>query len=92
MGVVRNPAEISRWMREQVGKELGVPADSLDPTESFESYGLDSITGFTLTCDLAEWLNVDLRAELLWEYPTIARLAEHLGQNLSSESSPSGVA
>jgi acyl carrier protein len=67
-------------MQERVGEELGVQADVVDPTQSFESYGLDSITGFTLTCDLADWLHADLPAELLWEYPSIEQLAQHLGE------------
>lgn len=59
---------------------LNVAGESLDPTEPFTSYGLDSIAAFTLTLDLADWLERDLPASLLWEYPTIAEMAEFLGE------------
>jgi acyl carrier protein len=67
-------------MPEHVARELGVPLGSVELTRAFPSYGLSSITGFTLTCDLSEWLNVDLPADLLWDYPTITELAEHLSE------------
>ena len=77
---VRSSAEIQRWMQEAIGDELNVAGESLDPTEPFTSYGLDSIAAFTLTLDLADWLERDLPASLLWEYPTIAEMAEFLGE------------
>ncbi len=77
---VRSSAEIQRWMQETIGGELNVAGESLDPTEPFTSYGLDSIAAFTLTLDLADWLERDLPASLLWEYPTIAEMAEFLGE------------
>ena len=76
----RGSAEIQRWMQEAIGDELNVAGESLDPTEPFTSYGLDSIAAFTLTLALADWLERDLPASLLWEYPTIAELAEFLGE------------
>ena len=72
-------AAIQRFMQERVGAALEVEADSLDPTEPVSSYGLDSIASFTLTLELAEFLNRDLPASLFWEFPTIAELAQELG-------------
>lgn len=77
---IRGPAEIQRWMKETIGDALNVAGKSLDPTVPFTSYGLDSIAAFTLTLELADWLERDLPASLLWEYPTIAELAEFLGE------------
>ncbi len=79
-GDTRGPAEIQRWMQDNIASVLKVPAESLDPAEPIMSYGLDSIAAFTLTLDLSEWLQRDLEASLLWEYPTIAELAKVLGE------------
>ncbi len=79
-GETRGPAEIQRWMQENIASALKVSAESLDPAEQIMSYGLDSIAAFTLTLDLSEWLQRDLEASLLWEYPTIAELARFLGE------------
>ena len=72
--------EITRWMQAAVAASLHVPAESIDPTQPFTSYGLDSIAAFTLTVELAEWLDRDLPASLFWEFTTIAEIAEHLGK------------
>ncbi len=79
-GGSRSPAEIQRWMQHNIGTALDIAGDSLDPTEPFTSYGLDSIAGFTLTLELADWLERDLPATLLWDFPTISELAQHLGE------------
>ena len=76
----RSPAEIQRWMQNNIGDALNVAGESLDPNESITSYGLDSIAAFTLTLDLSEWLDRDLPASMLWEFPTIAELAQYLGE------------
>lgn len=76
-----NPAQIQRWMLDRVARDLNVAEESLDPTAPFTSYGLDSIAAFTLTLELAEWLDRDLPASLFWEYPSIAELAQALAEN-----------
>jgi len=76
----RGPAEIQRWMQDKIADALNVTGESLDATEPITSYGLDSIAAFTLTLDLSEWLERDLQASLLWEFPTIAELARYLGE------------
>jgi len=76
----RSSAEIQRWIQDNIAEILNVASNSLDPTEPFTSYGLDSIAGFTLTLDLADWLERDLPASLFWEYQTIAELAQYLGK------------
>ena len=76
----RGAAEIQRWIQDKIGAALNVTGESLDPTEPITSYGLDSIAAFTLTLDLSEWLERDLQASLLWEFPTIAELARYLGE------------
>ncbi len=71
-------------MQDHIGEALKVPGESLDPSEPITSYGLDSIAAFTLTLALAECLERDLPASLLWEYPTIAELAQYLGEEEKS--------
>lgn len=70
--------QIENWMRQKIAAELKVASDEIGVTQPLSALGLDSITVFTLTGDLAEWLDCDLRATLLWEYPMIAELAQYL--------------
>jgi acyl carrier protein len=74
-------AGIQRWLQVRIGDALKVAGETVDPTQPINSYGLDSIAGFTLTLELAEWLERDLPASLLWEYPTILELAQFLSED-----------
>jgi acyl carrier protein len=65
-------------MKEKLAGELQVEPQSIDASQPFTAYGVDSIAVFTMTGDLAEWLDRDLPATLLWEYPTIEELSRHL--------------
>ena len=73
-------AIIQRFMQDRIGIALGVDGKSLDPAAPVTSYGLDSIASFTLTLELAEFLGRDLPASLIWEFPSIADLAQELGE------------
>jgi acyl carrier protein len=73
--------EIRNWIKTKLAAELQVEPVVIDVTQPFTSFGIDSIAIFTLTGDLAEWLGRDLRATLLWEFPNIESLAEHLAQD-----------
>lgn len=72
-------SEVREWMVSNLSKALGVGPEHINPQLPFTSLGLDSLTAFTLTGDLAYWLGQSLPATLFWEYPTIDSLADHLG-------------
>jgi acyl carrier protein len=81
---------IQAWMILRLSEAIGVKPHQIDPQLPFVSFGLDSLTAFNLTGDLADWLSRDLPATLLWDYPTIASLSHHLAQDLEeSEYGPS---
>ncbi len=74
-------AIIQHFMQERIGAALGVDGKTLDPRAPVTSYGLDSIASFTLTLELAEFLDRDLPASLIFEFPSIAELAQELGED-----------
>lgn len=76
----RTAQEIQDWITTKLAVELQVEPSSIDVNQPFVGFGIDSIAIFTLTGDLAEWLGHDLRATLLWEFPNIAALSQHLAQ------------
>jgi amino acid adenylation domain-containing protein len=55
----------------KVAEILHVDADTLDSSVEIVSYGVDSIAMFEVVGELAQWLNSDVDATLLWEYPSI---------------------
>jgi acyl carrier protein len=76
---------IEVWLVSKIAAELHVEASQVERNQEFTRFGLDSITVFSLTGDLADWLELDLPATLFWEYPTIESLARYLADNLSVE-------
>lgn len=71
-------------MQNQIADELNISGESVDVDAPITSFGLDSIAAFTLTLALAERLERDLPASLLWEYPTISEMARFLTENEDS--------
>ncbi|HEV7655224.1 MAG TPA: amino acid adenylation domain-containing protein [Mycobacteriales bacterium] len=73
-----NAAALAGWLRARLATELAVPAGEIDEHAPFSSFGLSSRDGLVLAGDLERLLGQNLPAALLWEKPTIARLAAHL--------------
>ena len=69
---------IQEWLIAQLAEHLGLPSEGIDTHRPITTYGLDSITGISLAGDLEAWLQLQLSPTLLWDYPTIASLAQHL--------------
>jgi acyl carrier protein len=76
----RSAAEVKQWLKALLGDLLGVSADKIDVHAPFDRYGLDSSTAISVTVELEEFLGCDLEPTLLYKYPTIAELAQHLGR------------
>ena len=76
-----NSDSIARWMQERVAQDLGTPADEVDVNATFDTLGLDSLAILIATGELAEWLQTELEAATLFEYPTIKKLADHLAKS-----------
>jgi 8-amino-7-oxononanoate synthase len=72
---------IERWLVETVAAYLERRPEEIDPRESFESHGLDSVSAVTLSGDLQAWLGRRLEPTLAWDYPSIRQLAHHLAAN-----------
>ncbi|XUM24980.1 polyketide synthase dehydratase domain-containing protein [Bradyrhizobium oligotrophicum S58] len=76
----RSRAAIERHLRELLGHVLGLAdADTIAPRTRLFDLGLDSLAALELREDLGERLGAPLHATLLFDYPTIEALLDHLG-------------
>ena len=75
----RSPDAVAAWLQDRIAVQLKQPPGSIDPRRPFVDYGLDSVQALALTGDLEAWLGQDLPPTLVWDYPTIEALANHLG-------------
>jgi len=73
-------AEIQGWLFSYLADLLEVDPDEIDETIPFDAYNLDSSAAIELTGDLEDWLGRKLSPILLYDYPTIGTLAQHLSQ------------
>ncbi len=74
-----SPVEaIQVWLVQQLADVLSLDPATIDVTQPLTRYGLDSIDAVTLVGDLEDWLDLELPATLLWDYPTISKAATYL--------------
>ena len=74
----RTAVEVQEWFVNFLADALQKPADEIDPSAPFESFGLDSVTAVGMTGYLEEWLGLPIDPMLVYDYPTIEALAGHL--------------
>jgi acyl carrier protein len=72
--------EIRAWLLAKCADALGVPVETLDPSEPVESYGLGSVQAVSLAGDLEDWLGRRMPATLFWDYPTLDAMAEEIAR------------
>jgi len=73
--------DIQLWLVSKVAELVAVDPDEIDIAEPFARFGLDSIAAAGLSGDLEDWLNRRLPPTLIWDYPTIELLAQHLADD-----------
>lgn len=76
---------IQAWIASYVAQLLDISTQEVNTTLDFDSYGLDSSAVVSLIGDLEHWLNIDLSPAILFDYPTIELLSQHLFEQVSKK-------
>jgi len=76
--------EIQEWIVSYLAELLEIKSDDINVSVPFDRYGLDSAVVVGLTGDLEEWLGQKLDPTLLYDYPTIEAISQHLAQELNN--------
>ncbi|GAX34022.1 AMP-binding protein [Nodularia sp. NIES-3585] len=71
---------IQAWLVSHLSLNLQIQANDIDIQESFAYYGMDSTMAISTIYELMKWLQCELEPTLLWEYPNIETLAQHLAE------------
>ena len=71
-------AEVQDWIVFHLAELVEVDSDEIDVTIPFDRYGLDSSEAIGMTGELEDWLGQELHPTLLYDYPTIERLAKYV--------------
>ena len=74
------PLKIREWIVSYMSDLLEIETEEIDVENTFARYGLDSSAAIILTGDLGDWLGIQVEPTLVYDYPTIAALADHLAE------------
>jgi acyl carrier protein len=83
--------EIQSWIIERLAVRLDTPAADIDPKRPFSAYGMDSMNALKLAGELEDWLDVELPATLVWDFPTVEQMAYHLADYVHNPASAETV-
>lgn len=70
--------DIIAWLIDWIAKELEMPATEIDTGHSLLDYSMSSVTATILVGDLEDWLDLTLSPTLVWDYPSIDAMTDHL--------------
>lgn len=76
--------EIQNWLIEQLAERLEIDRDEIDIDEPFDNYNLDSGKALILLGRLEKWLGQEFNPVLIFNYPTVAQLADRLASETLS--------
>lgn len=80
---LENPGnhQLKLWLQLTVANHLGLDPEKVDPNQPLALYGMDSPTALSILGDLEKKLDKDLSPTLIYEFPTISDLANHLSHD-----------
>ncbi len=72
--------DIQNWLIAEFAQQVDVDPDDIDIEEPFDNYELDSSKALVLLGRLEKFLGKELNPVFIFNYPTIAELAERLAE------------
>lgn len=72
--------EIKTWLVSYLAELMEVDRDDIDVNIPFDEYGLDSSMSVVMVADLEAWLGLTLEPTVIYDYPTLDKLARHASQ------------
>ncbi|MEK6320974.1 MAG: SDR family NAD(P)-dependent oxidoreductase [Acidobacteriota bacterium] len=82
--------EIQDWLIAKLSNQLGLDSSDIGINEAFAGFGVDSVGAISISGDLEVWLGRQLPPTLLWDYPTIQILSQHLAYPAGTAGSIAG--
>ncbi|WP_373087799.1 acyl carrier protein [Sneathiella sp.] len=88
----KGQAEFKRILRKrtatEVSEKMGIEVGNLDLDTHLLALGLESLELFSLTSNLAEWMDRDLPVTLLFDIESINDLVEEISKLVFAENCP----
>ena len=78
--------QIQTWLIAWLRSRDTADSVQVSPDSGFDEYGLDSLAAVELSGELEDWLGLELTPVLAWNYPTPAKLARYLAEEMAGVS------
>jgi acyl carrier protein len=82
--LTRTVEEIQLWLIDQLAERLELEPEDIDMYEPFDNYNLDSAQALILLGRLENWLGREFNPVLIFNYPTVAELADRLASDIAN--------
>ncbi|QLE45892.1 SDR family NAD(P)-dependent oxidoreductase (plasmid) [Nostoc sp. C052] len=79
---------IEAWLILKVAEQLKIAPEQIDIQQSLAYYGLSSLVAVSIASELQELLERQISPTLLYDYPSIETLSQHLASDFQSEANP----
>lgn len=76
--------EISAWLVDWIANELKMKPEEIETERSLLEYSLSSVTATILVGDIEDWLDLRLPPTLVWDYPSIDAMSDHLVSEMAA--------
>ncbi|MGB3290036.1 MAG: AMP-binding protein, partial [Burkholderiaceae bacterium] len=86
-----NRHALRAWLAQWLSDRLGLAPDKLSADSGFAELGLDSLASTELAFALGERLGVPVAETVAYDYPTVARLAEHFASDGARAATDAGA-
>ena len=80
--IQRRRDELKVWLVQRVSHELKVPTEEIDVEESVLALGIDSLALIGLSAELAEFLQVEVDVEVIYEHDSINKIARYYASDV----------
>lgn len=71
---------VREWLAAAISRRTGIPPAEVNSGQPFRYYGFDSARMVEMAGDFSAWLGRPLPPTFFWDYPTVDRVARHVGE------------
>lgn len=76
--MMQRARELTDWLTKKVGIYLNMAPEMIDVDTPLADFGIDSAMSLSLCADLQAEHGFDVDTTVVWDYPTISAIAQHL--------------
>ena len=77
---IQTLTEIQQWLRSYVGRLLSIKPSEVDLTQPLEALALDSLNIVRMAGDLEDYLQIEVKSSLIYEYESLTAFCHQLEQ------------